>query len=131
MSKFALLVCVEDAGRCQMVDAFFHKYTRDKFSVAGARTVPTSAVNSTVTDAIADIGVDIKNKRPKTITQDTIKCTTVIGMRCRDQNACPALFLNEVIDQQMSDPRDKGLDEVRKIRDQTVAKELIHNLDKK
>ena len=53
-------------------------------------------------------------------------------MGCMYKESCPALFLNNVIDWTIPDPKGKSIDEVRKIRDQIEAKviELVKNLER-
>ena len=39
-------------------------------------------------------------------------------MGCMDHESCPSLFVKDVIDWNISDPKDKDIDQVREIRDQ-------------
>jgi arsenate reductase len=41
----------------------------------------------------------------------------IVNMGCMDKSSCPALFVNDVVDWSIPDPKGKSLDEVRKIRD--------------
>jgi protein-tyrosine-phosphatase len=41
-----------------------------------------------------------------------------INMGCMDKESCPALFMSDVLDWQIPDPKGKSIEEVRKIRDQ-------------
>ena len=41
MPKNILFVCVENAGRSQMAEAFFKKYAGDKFDAVSAGTSPS------------------------------------------------------------------------------------------
>ena len=47
MTKNVLFVCVENAGRSQMAEAFFRKFTEGKFNVNSAGTVPSGTVSYT------------------------------------------------------------------------------------
>jgi len=40
--KNVLFVCVENAGRSQMAEAFFKKYAKNQFNVISAGTFPSS-----------------------------------------------------------------------------------------
>ena len=133
MAKPVLFVCVENAGRSQMAEAFFRKHAGGRLDAASAGTAPAAAVNPIVADAMAEVGIDIKDRQPKTITQDMIKCSTVVSMGCIDHDACPALLFNDAADWQIPDPKGKSRDDVRKIRDQieSKVKELVCSLDKK
>ena len=42
----------------------------------------------------------------------------IINMGCMDKNFCPTLFIPKVIDWGIEDPKDKPIEQVRKIRDE-------------
>ena len=46
-------------------------------------------------------------------------------MGCVDKESCPALFMKDILDWQIPDPKGKSIEEVRKIRDQIKAKVII------
>ena len=52
MSKDILFVCVENAGRSQMAEAFFRKFTEGKFNVNSAGTVPSGNLNPVVVEVM-------------------------------------------------------------------------------
>ena len=54
-----------------------------------------------------------------------------INMGCMDKESCPSLFVKKVLDWNISDPNEKSIDEVRKIRDQIKTKvmNLIDSLE--
>ena len=45
-------------------------------------------------------------------------------MGCMDKESCPSLFVKDVLDWNISDPKEKSLDEVRKIRDKIKSEVL-------
>jgi protein-tyrosine-phosphatase len=51
-------------------------------------------------------------------------------MGCMDKNSCPTLFLHNVIDWDIEDPKGKPIEKVREIRDliEVRIKELVTNL---
>jgi len=51
-------------------------------------------------------------------------------MGCIDKNSCPTLFLHNVIDWDIEDPKGKSVEKVREIRDliEMRVKELVTNL---
>ena len=57
MSSNILFVCVENARRSQMAEAFFKKYAPKKFNVFSAGTNPSSQLNSLLFPIIASIGI--------------------------------------------------------------------------
>ena len=66
-----LFVCVENAGRSQMAEAFLRRHA-PHICAASAGTVPRSTVNPVVADAMDEVGIDIKGNTPKRLTQDMI-----------------------------------------------------------
>ncbi len=124
--KKILFVCVENAARSQMAEAFFKKYMPKGFEVISAGTKPGSEVNPIVLQAMNEIGIDIKNQTPKHISQQIIsESEKAVNMGCIDKESCPALFMKDVLDWQIPDPKGKPIEEVREIRDQIKAKVIF------
>jgi len=121
--KKILFVCVENAGRSQMAEAFFKKYLPSGFQPISAGTKPAAKVNPIVVQAMKEIGIDIDNKSPQNISQQMIDEAQIsINMGCMYKESCPALFLKDVIDWQIQDPKGKSIKEVREIRDKIEQK---------
>jgi len=124
--KKILFVCVENAGRSQMAEAFFRKYMPKGFEAISAGTKPSVQVNLIVSQAMKEIDIDIENQTPKYISRQIIdESEKAINMGCIDKESCPALFLKDIVDWQIPDPKGKSIEEVRKIRDQIKTKVLI------
>ena len=115
-----LFVCVENAGRSQMAEAFFRKYASKKFNVISAGTIPSTQLNPLVVKVMKEIGINLDDQQPKLLSNNMIKNSfKTINMGCIDKESCPSLFINDVLDWNISDPKEKTLDEVQKIRDTT------------
>jgi protein-tyrosine-phosphatase len=124
--KKILFVCVENAGRSQMAEAFFRKYMPKGFEAISAGTKPSIQVNPIVLQAMKEIGIDIENQTPKHISQQIIsESEKTINMGCMDKESCPALFMRDIFDWQIPDPKGKSIEEVRKIRDQIKTQVMI------
>lgn len=116
--KKILFVCVENAGRSQMAEGFFRKYMPEGYEPQSAGTQPTSQVNPLVVQAMKEVGVDIANQKPKVISESMIRnAEKIVNMGCMDKNSCPALFLGDVTEWSIPDPKGRSIEEVRKIRD--------------
>jgi protein-tyrosine-phosphatase len=76
-----------------------------------------------------EIGIDITKQKPKKLTDEMISSSTTVNMGCMDRESCPALFVKDVIDWNISDPKDKDIVQVREIRDK--IKNEVLNLVKK
>ena len=131
--KLILFVCVENAGRSQMAEGFFREYTPEGYEPISAGTKPTSQLNPVVVQAMSEVGVDIKQQKPKDITEDMMRNSTkIINMGCIDKSFCPTLFIPNLIDWGIEDPKGKTIDQVREIRDdiEQRVKQLVTNLSK-
>jgi arsenate reductase (thioredoxin) len=81
-----------------------------------------------------EVGIDIKNQKSKILTEDMIKKSTVrVNMGCVEKESCPTLFIHDVIDWNMEDPKGKSIEKVREIRDviESRVKELVSNVSKR
>lgn len=109
---------MENAGRSQMAEGFFRKYAPIDYEPYSAGTKPTSVINPLAIQVMNESGIDITVQSPKTITDSMIKnAARVINMGCMDRESCPALFVSDVIDWAIEDPKGKPIEDVRKIRD--------------
>lgn len=128
-----LFVCVENAGRSQMAEAFFRRHAQPGFSAASAGTVPVARVDSTVADVMEEAVINIRGNVPRPLTGEMINESLVVNMGCMGSDACPALFVEGILDWQMPDPKGRTLEEARSIRDQIESKvgELVSQLEQK
>ncbi len=130
--KNILFVCVENAGRSQMAEAFFKKYAKNQFNVISAGTSPSSNLNPVVVTVMAEIGINLQKQQPQLLSSDMIEDSNkTINMGCMDKNYCPSLFVKDVDDWNIEDPKGKSIDDVRKIRDQikTNVLNLLYSLE--
>lgn len=121
-AKRYLFVCIHNAGRSQMAEAFVNHYAAQRgLLIQGhsAGTMGGKALNPLAVQAMAEIGISMEGHQPKLLTQDMIDAeTTVITMGCGvDVEACPARFLVSE-DWGLDDPAGREIEAVRSIRDQ-------------
>lgn len=118
-----LFVCVENAGRSQMAEAFANKLGRGKIEASSAGTMPADRVNPIVVEVMREKGYDLSRDRPKRVTdQMVLEADEIIVMGCSAEGFCPANLLPKVKDWAIEDPKDKSIEKVREIRDQIEAK---------
>jgi arsenate reductase (thioredoxin) len=129
--KTILFVCVENAGRSQMAEGFFNKYAPIGNRAISAGTKPVAELNPLAVNAMKEVGIDISHQKSKDITEDMMRNSTkIVNMGCMDKESCPTLFLNNVIDWNIEDPKGESVDKVREIRDEIErrVKELVSGL---
>jgi arsenate reductase len=120
--KTVLFVCVHNAGRSQMAEAFVNHLAREHhYPIRGlsAGTEAGERINPLAEQAMAEIGISLQGQAPKQLTQDMADAADrVITMGCGvDATSCPArIHLAE--DWGLDDPAGQPIEKVRKIRDQ-------------
>jgi len=127
-NKIVLFVCVENAGRSQMAEGFFKKYAPKGFKVQSAGTKPVSQINPIAIQAMSEVGIDITRQKSKELTEEMMRSSDpIVNMGCMDKSFCPTLFLPNVIEWNLEDPKGKFIEEVREIRDEIEqrVKELV------
>jgi arsenate reductase len=130
--KRVLFVCVENAGRSQMTEAFARKYGGGKVEALSAGTMPAKEVNPVVIQVMQEIGIDLTANRPKAITRQMVQdADMILVMGCSAEGFCPAPLLSKVVDWQIEDPKDKPIEKVREIRDELDSRirELINEIN--
>jgi arsenate reductase (thioredoxin) len=124
--KVILFVCVENAGRSQMAEGFFRKYAPEGFEPISAGTKPTSQINPVVIQAMDEVGISINQQKPKDITEDMIRNSMkIVNMGCMDKSFCPTIFIPNLLDWGIEDPKGKTIEQVREIRDE-IEQRVIH-----
>ena len=114
-----MFVCIHNAGRSQMAEAFFNKIAPAWMHATSAGTVRTQHVNPVVVDAMNEIGIDLSEHFPKLATPEMVAASDkIISMGCGVQENCP-LYLGMKINEDwgLDDPAGQGIDAVRPIRD--------------
>jgi arsenate reductase len=121
--KKILFVCVENAGRSQIAEAFAKIYGEGKAEATSAGTVPAKEVNPIVVQVMKEKGIDLSANKPKLITNQMVReADTIIVMGCSAEGFCPALLLNKVVEWGIEDPKGKSLEKVREIRDEIESR---------
>ena len=119
-----LFVCVENAGRSQMAEAFAE---RAGLKASSAGTIPGARVNPTVVEAMREKGIDVSSRAPKMLTLEMIEeADLVVTMGCSVEEVCPrpmvAKMEKKLVDWGLDDPKEKPLDAVRRIRDEIAGR---------
>ena len=116
-----LFVCVHNAGRSQMAQAWVSHLAGDAVEVRSAGSAPGDAVNPAAVEAMAEVGIDMSAAQPKVLTTESVQSSdVVITMGCGD--ACPIFPGKRYEDWALEDPAGKGVESVRPIRDQIRAR---------
>ncbi|MEU5546538.1 arsenate reductase ArsC [Streptomyces sioyaensis] len=125
-----LFVCIHNAGRSQMAAGFLRHLAGDRIEVRSAGSVPGGQVNPAAVAAMAEVGIDIADQKPKVLTTEAVEASDyVITMGCGD--ACPYFPGKTYLDWKLDDPAGQGVEAVRPIRDEirVLIEGLIAEID--
>lgn len=119
-----LFVCVENAGRSQMAEAFAKKRGLDATS---AGTLPATAINPVVVEVMKERGIDISTNRPKMLTIQMVnEADLVVTMGCSVDSVCPAPMIarmqKKLLEWNLDDPKGQPIERVRQIADEIDRK---------
>jgi arsenate reductase len=121
--KKLLFVCVENAGRSQMAEAFAKSYGKGRVEAMSAGTMPSNEVNPVVIKAMQEKRIDISNNKPKSLDTKVVQeADVVVVMGCDARDFCPAPLLKKVVNWDLEDPEGEPIEKVRQIRDQIERK---------
>lgn len=115
-----------------MAQGFLKHLAGDRVEVRSSGTMPADQVNPSAVEAMAELGIDIKDAKPKVLTDEDVRASDyVITMGCGD--ACPFYPGKKYLDWKLDDPAGKDVASVRPIRDQIkkLVEELIAEIDQK
>lgn len=124
--KTILYVCVHNAGRSQMAEAFTNRLAAEQgLAVRGlsAGTVSGAVINPVAAQVMDEIGISMVGQAPKQLTQEMAdSADRIITMGCGvEAETCPArIHLSE--DWGLDDPKGQSIEIVRTIRDQINEK---------
>lgn len=126
--KRVLFVCVENAGRSQMAEAFFNQMPK-MAKADSAGTKPAPSVNPLAILVMKEIGIDLTKAKPKLLTPEMLDAADkVITMGCAVGDVCPGAIV-ETEDWEIDDPAGKSIEEFRRVRD--LIREKVEKLVEK
>src|SRR5690349_17586720 len=96
--KTVLFVCVHNAGRSQMAEAFTNHLARERglpVQAVSAGTAAGQIINPIASEVMREAGVPMEGQAPKQLTTEmAASADRTITMGCGvDVEACPAKFL--------------------------------------
>ena len=125
-----LFVCLHNAGRSQMSQAFLERLADGRHEARSAGSTPGDRVHPGVVRAMREVGIDVASRRPRSIEHaDAEWADVVVTMGCGD--ACPYVPGKRYVDWDLPDPKGRPLGDVQAIRDEVYARveELVRELD--
>ena len=112
-----LFVCIGNAGRSQMAQAFAERAgleARSRGSHAEAHLHPE------VVEVMSELGIDLSGRVPHQLNDEDVEwADLVVTMGCGD--ACPVLPGKRYLDWNLQDPMGMPIEVVRQIRDRIAG----------
>jgi arsenate reductase len=111
-----VFVCVENARRSQMAQAFAEKIGRGRLEVYSAGSRPASQIDPAIVEVMKEKGIDLSSRQPKGLSDlPPAEMDYLITMGCEE--TCPAVPAKKIVEWQIPDPKGKSIDFFREIRD--------------
>jgi arsenate reductase (thioredoxin) len=126
-----LFVCLHNAGRSQISEALFARAAGGRHQARSAGTTPGERVHPEVAEVMAELGIDLGDRRPRRLTREDAEwADVVVTMGCGDE--CPYIPGKRYLDWDLADPRGRPLAVVRATREEIAARvgALVDELDR-
>jgi arsenate reductase len=120
----ALFVCLHNAGRSQISEAGRHE-------ARSAGTTPGERVHPEVVEAMAELGIDLGDRRPQKLSREDAEwADVVVTMGCGDE--CPYIPGRRYLDWDLADPKGQPVAAVRATREEIAGRValLVEELDR-
>jgi len=128
MKKNILFVCVENANRSQMAQAFANMLAKENVNVYSAGSRPSGVINPKAVASMKELGYNMSNHESKSLDEiPDIVYDYVVTMGCGDE--CPFVKANHREDWNIPDPKNMPPDEFNKVRD-TIKEKVGELLDR-
>lgn len=118
--KRVLFVCVENANRSQMAEAFARIHGGDDVEAFSAGSAPSGRINPKAIRFMDELGYDLTSHASQSLNEVEGEFDAVITMGCGDQ--CPWVPAKRREDWALPDPRDMDDDAYRAVRDDIAAR---------
>jgi protein-tyrosine-phosphatase len=127
--KRIIFVCVENANRSQMAEAFAHIHGGNRVEAFSAGSRPSGRINPKAVEAMKEVGYDLTRHTSKGLDEfNGQPFDAAVTMGCGDE--CPLVLAKQRVDWQIPDPKNLPQDEFRAVRDLIERKvvELLRSL---
>jgi len=100
-----------------MSQALFEQVANGTHEARSAGTTPGTRVHPEVVEVMAELGIDVSDRKPQLLTRELAEwADVVVTMGCGD--ACPVIPGKRYLDWDLSDPAGQPIAEVRRTRDE-------------
>ena len=128
-TKRVIFVCVENANRSQMAQAFARVHGGDRVEAFSAGSRPSGRINLKAIDAMKEVGYDLTTHASKGLdAYNGKRFDAAVTMGCGDE--CPMVVTDRRVDWQIPDPKHMPPEQFREVRDliEQKVKQLLREL---
>lgn len=118
--KRLLFVCVENANRSQMAEAFAHIHGGNTIDAQSAGSKPSGLINPKAIRFMAELNYDLSKHASKSLDEIEGEFDAVITMGCGDN--CPWIPAKLREDWGLPDPKNMSDEDYRLVRDDISAR---------
>jgi arsenate reductase len=119
--KKVLFVCMQNAGRSQMAEAFFNHLANGNSIGLSAGIRPAARITPFVIEVMDEAGIDVSHRKPKLLTLELMEqVDRIVTMGSGIEKLCPTIFVPSEA-WQIEGPMGKTIERVRQIRDEIRA----------
>jgi arsenate-mycothiol transferase len=119
-----LFVCVKNGGKSQMAAGLMRHTAGDRVDVYSAGTKPGAEINALSAAALAEVGIDIGDEKPKPIDPDLLSRVDLVVTLGREAQVDP-IPGTPLENWDTDEPSERGIDGIermRKVRDDIAAR---------
>ena len=124
-----LFVCVGNAGRSPMAEAFFRRGGEGRYELRSAGTRPAIRTGPNVIAVMHELGIDLSRHEPRQLERADLEwADLVVRVGCGD--SCPVIPGRRYLDWNVQDPNETDPETTRRIRDEIARRvaALLHEL---
>ncbi|WP_206861445.1 arsenate reductase ArsC [Lysobacter changpingensis] len=118
--KRILFVCIENANRSQMAEAFARIHGGDRVEALSAGSKPSGRINPKAIRFMSELGYDLSVHESKSLDDIHGEFDAVVTMGCGDD--CPWVPARRREDWALPDPKHMDDDGYRAVRDEIAAR---------
>ena len=118
--KRVLFVCVENANRSQMAEAFARMLGGEGVEAMSAGSRPSGVINPKAIRFMSEVGYDLASHASKSLDDIDGEFDAVVTMGCGD--SCPWVPAKRREDWALPDPKHMDDDAYRGVRDEIAAR---------
>lgn len=124
-----LFLCQHNAGRSQLGAALLEHLAADRFSVTSAGFDPAEVVNPAVAATVAELGLDISGRVPRSVTTADLEGADIVVLM-KPGLPLPAVPRGEVLHWSFPNPEAWDVDSVRPLREAVAEKIRVSLLER-